>query len=189
MLPKHKYLLTYRYSEIIHDGTVEFCGKFLADFKFKRTVEQMVQAARSGKQNIVEGVEDSPTSKKTEIKLLGIARGSMEELITDYEDFLRQRNLQIWSKTDPKILAFRNLGYRLSDLRNLSNLGEFKEKLILPNNPEQAANLLLTFSHLASFLLDKQITSAKDKFIKVGGLTEELFRKRSEYRYNKGKSS
>ncbi|MBI3559407.1 four helix bundle protein [Candidatus Gottesmanbacteria bacterium] len=188
MLPKHKYLLSYRYAELVHDGTVVFTTKYLGDFQNRRTREQMDQAARSGKQNIVEGVEDSPTSKKTEIKLLGIARGSIEELITDYEDYLRQHNLKIWPKTDQRILNFRSLGYHLSDLRNLSSLGEFKEKLVLPNNSEHAANLLLTFSHLASFLLDRQITSAKDKFIKVGGLTEELFRKRSEYRYNKGKS-
>lgn len=86
-LPRHKYLITYRLAEIAQDGGVEFCEKFLADYKFKRTVEQIVQALRSGKQNIVEGVGQSETSKKGEIKLLGVAVASFEEAISDFEDF------------------------------------------------------------------------------------------------------
>lgn len=169
MLPKHKYLLTYRYSEIIHDLTVEFCALFIS--KFSRTNDQMIQAARSGKQNIVEAVSDGKTSKKIEIKLLGIAYGSIEELITDFEDFLRQNHLTIWSKADTRISTFRNLGFEATKLEN-------PRKILLPKNSEAAANLLLTLCHQLSFLLDRQIKAAEKKFIEEGGYTENLFKKR-----------
>lgn len=177
MLPRHKYLLSYRYSEIIHDLTVKFCEKFLPRFDQRRTREQMTQAARSGKQNIVEGVGQGRTSKKGEIKLLGV-NSSLEELISDYEDFLRQRGLKIWPKTDKRILAFRKIGFRLSTLSNLSDLGEFIEKPVLSNNPEEAANFLLTLCHQATYLLSRQIDKAEETFIKQGGYTENLFKKR-----------
>lgn len=96
MLPKYKYLLTYRYAEIIYDLTFAFVKKYI-DYK-SRTKDQMEQAARSGKQNIVEGVEAGRTSKKSEIKLLGVSYASFEELIQDYEDFLRERVLEIYPK-------------------------------------------------------------------------------------------
>lgn len=182
MLPKYKYLLTYRYSEMIHDLTVPFCEKWI-DWK-SRTRDQMVQAARSGKQNIVEGVGQSHVSSKGEIKLLGVAKASLEELITDYEDILRQRNLAIFPKTDPRIMFFRELGFRLSNLSNLSDLGNLKEKPILPENLENAVNLLLTFCHMATFLLDKQIRATEDKFIKDGGFSENLLKRRLDYRSN-----
>src|SRR3989344_1455669 len=125
---KVKFLLTYRYSEIIHDLTVEFTRGFLlghsstlsnlsnlkgrADY---RQADQMNQAARSGKQNIVEGVGQSQTSKKGEIKLLGVAKASIEELLTDCEDFLRQNSFEIYPKTDSRVTAFRQTAYRLSN--------------------------------------------------------------------------
>ncbi len=177
-LPKYKYLLTYRYSEIIHDLTVDFCQEFLPGFDFRRTREQMVQAARSGKQNIIEGVGQSETSKKGEIKLLGVAKASLEELTADYEDFLRQRKLKIWSKTNSKIGIFRKIGFRLTNLSNLSDLGSLREKPSLPTNQEEAANFLLTLCHQATFLLFKQIKSMEEKFIKEGGYSENLFKRR-----------
>ena len=188
ILPKHKYLLTYRYSEIIHDLTVEFCQRFLVghlsylgdlgQIPKRRTIDQMVQAARSGKQNIVEGVGQSRTSKKGEIKLLGVAEASLEELITDYEDFLRQRKFAVWPKTHPKIQAFRKRAAFLTDLGNLSDLGDLREKPKLPEDQETAANLLLTLCHMATYLLSRQITKAEDDFVKTGGYTENLFKKR-----------
>ncbi|OGH48242.1 MAG: hypothetical protein A3A51_04460 [Candidatus Levybacteria bacterium RIFCSPLOWO2_01_FULL_39_10] len=178
MLPKHKYLLTYRYTEIIHDLTVQFCEKFMPGFDQRRNREQMIQAGRSGKQNIVEGVGQSKTSKKGEIKLLGVANASLEELISDYEDFLRQRGLKIWPKTDKRISEFRKIGFRLSSLSNLSSLGEFIEKPKLPLDPEKAANFLLTLCHQATFLLSRQIKRAETDFINEGGYTEKLFKKR-----------
>lgn len=144
----------------------------------------MIQAARSGKQNIIEGVSDGITSKKIEIKLLGIAMGSLEELLADFEDFLRQRNLQIWPKTDPQVLAFRRKAFNLSNLSNLSDLGELKVKPALPENTEEAANFLLTLCHQATFLLSKQIKAAESKFIHEGGYTENLFRKRIQSKMN-----
>src|SRR3989304_9948555 len=172
-----KYLLTYRYAEIIHDLTVEFTQKYTLSHLSNlrnlssdrrpdyRTADQMNQAARSGKQNIVEGVGQSKTSKKGEIKLLGVAEASLEELLTDYEDFLRQRGLKIWPKTDKRISEFRKIGFRLSSLSNLSSLGEFIEKPKLPLDPEKAANFLLTLCHQATFLLSRQIKRAETDFI------------------------
>ncbi len=191
MLPKHKYLLTYRYAEIIHDLTVEFCQKFLRDLgslshlPTRRTIDQMVQAARSGKQNIVEAVGQSQTSKKGEIKLLGVAKASFEELICDYEDFLRQRKVAIWPKSDPKVMRFRATGYRLSHLSNLSHLGCLKKKALLPGNPEEAGNFILTLCHIETYLLLKQITSLENRFVKEGGYTENLFKKRLQVKIGK----
>lgn len=192
MLPKHKYLLTYRYSEIIHDLTVEFVQKYILGSLSNlgkrpdyRSADQMNQAARSGKQNIVEAVGQSHTSKKGEIKLLGVANASLEELITDLEDFLRQRGFKIYSKDDLKITNFRQIAYRLSALSNLSDLGNLKEKPQLPDNPEEAANFLLTLCHLATYLLSKQISKAEEAFIRDGGYSENLFKKRLESKIHK----
>lgn len=182
MLPKHKYLLTYRYSEIVHDLTVYFCDRFLQGFDYRRTREQMVQAARSGKQNIVEGIGQSTASKKGEIKLLNVAKASLEELTTDYEDFLRQRNFPIFAKGDPRVLNLRQIGYHLSDLRNLSSLGEFIEKPKLLENAIEAGNFLLTLCHLTTFLLSKQIAAAEQKFLTEGGYTENLWKRRENFR-------
>lgn len=182
MLPKHKYLITYRLAELSQDAGVQFCDLYLADYKFKRTVEQIVQALRSGKQNIVEGVGQGATSKKGEIKLLGVARASFEEAISDFEDYLRQRNLRIWPKTDPRILNYRNLAFRLSNLANLDPLGNLKEKIILPDNSEACANFLLTFLHMTTYLLDKQIAAAEKNFIEKGGFSENLYKRRLNYK-------
>ena len=185
MLPRHKYLLTYRYAEIIHDLTVDFCRIHLERYKDRRTIEQMVSAARSGKQNIVEGVGQSKISKKGEIKLLNVANASLEELLSDYEDFLRQRKLGIWPKSDPRVGRLRTISFRLSHLSNLSDLGEFREKAVLPVHPEEAANMMLTLCHQATYLLSKQIAALDKKFIEEGGYTENLFKRRMTYRGNK----
>ena len=128
---KVKYLLTYRYSEIIHDLTVEFVKIYvlnnpnglnrLGSRRDYRTADQMNQAARSGKQNIVEGVGQERTSEKGIIKLLGVANASFEELLTDFEDFLRQNHLEIYPKENLRITKFRKIAYRLSNLGNLSS--------------------------------------------------------------------
>lgn len=184
MLPGYKYLLTYRYSEIVHDLTEEFCLGYLSHLGNlgylgrQRTVAQMTHAARSGKQNIVEGVGQSKTSKKGEIKLLGVAKASIDELIADYEDFLRQRSLLQWEKTDPRIQSLRNLGMAATRQYPVA-------KPSLPKDPETAANMLLTFSHQLTYLLEKQIAAAEKKFIEEGGFTESLFKKRLTHRSHK----
>lgn len=186
-LPRHKYLLTYRMAEMIHDLTVAFCKKHLSylsnlgglgQIPKSRTIDQMVQAARSGKQNIVEGVAQNRTSKKGELKLLGVSAASFEELVTDYEDFLRQRDLPIWPKNHPKIQAFRKRAAFLSNLGNVSTLGDLKVKPRLPDEPETAANLLLTLCHMETYLLSRQIEKAENDFVTKGGFTENLFKKR-----------
>lgn len=192
---KVKYLLTYRYAEIIHDLTVAFTKAYLmgslsnsrnlsnlkgrADY---RQVDQMSQAARSGKQNIVEGIGQAQTSKSGEIKLLGVSKASFEELLSDFEDFLRQNNLEIYLKGDSRVTKFRQTAYRLSDLSNLSDLGNLKEKPKLIGNPQDDANFLLTLCHLETFLLDRQIKAAIEKFAKEGGLSEKLYEARKKHR-------
>lgn len=172
-LPKYKYLLTYRYSEIVHDLTEEFCRINVS--KFSRTFDQMVQASRSGKQNIVEGVGQSDTSKKGEIKLLGVAKASIDELITDFEDFLRQKGFESWDREDNRIREYRSVGVMATKNYPLP-------KIPLSENSENAANMLLTFCHQLTYLLDKQIASLEKKFIEKGGFTENLFKKRFSHR-------
>lgn len=191
---KVKYLLTYRYSEIIHDLTVEFCRRYilshlsnLSDLRANskpdyRTADQMNQAARSGKQNIVEAVSKDHTSNQGVIKLLGVAKASIEELISDYEDFLRQHNFKLWLRSDPRVTELKQLGYLLSNQSNLNDLGELKERPKLFGEPEKDANLILTLCHIESYLLDKQIKAAENKFIREGGYSEKLARKRREFR-------
>src|SRR3989344_5131109 len=138
----------------------------------------MTQAARSGKQNIVEGVSGADTSKSGEIKLLGVSKASFEELLSDFEDFLRQNGFEIYPKGDPRVEAFRRKAYYLSDLRNLSNLGNLKERPGLTGDPETDANFLLTLCHQVTYLLDKQIKAALLKFEKMGGINEKLYKLR-----------
>src|SRR3989338_9016950 len=192
---KVKFLLTYRYSEIIHDLTVEFTKAYLlghlsklrnlSNLKGKadyRQADQMNQAARSGKQNIVEGVGQSQTSKSGEIKLLGVSKASFEELLSDFEDFLRQNDLEIYPKNDSRITKFRQIAFRLSNLRNLSDLGNLKEKPKLIGKAQEDANFLLTLCHQVTFLLDRQIKAAEDRFVSEGGERERLFAARQKRR-------
>lgn len=167
----YKYLTTYILSAVIHDLTVKFCRRFL-DRK-SRTVDQMEQAARSSKQNIAEGY--TMQSLESYIKLLGVAEGSIKELATDYEDFLRQRNLDIWPKDDPRVRVFRV--FRAIWVKpNIPNAPK------LPNDPEEASNMLLTFCQMESFLIARQISALKEKFIKEGGFRENLFKERMAFK-------
>lgn len=178
----YKKLFTYWFSIFIYDFTVEFCKKWIVSWKLK---EQMEGAARSGKQNIVEGSEAMQVSIKSGIKLTGVAKASFEELIGDYEDFLRQRKLMQWEKNDARIIKWRAQYARfVKDLSNLGNLSNLRGQLVLPIDPKEAANLLLTLCHQETYLLYRQVESLKDKHMKEGGLTEELYRKRIKYRKN-----
>ena len=174
--PKYKYLLTYRYSEIIFDLNSEFCSKYIN--RMSRTYDQMIQAGRSGKQNIVEAVGESDTTKKNEIKLLGYSKGSFEELLADYEDYLRLNNLNLYPKTSVKVMHYRQTGYRLSNLSNISDLGALVEKPVLPVSSEEATNFMLTLIHMETYLLDRQIKAMIEKFQKEGGFSEQLLKGR-----------
>lgn len=165
----YKYLASFILATVIHDLTIQFVKRWI-DYK-SRTKDQMEQAARSGKQNIAEGY--TVQSLESYIKLLGVAQGSTKELGLDFEDFLRQNNLEIWDKNSLKvgeIRAFRAVWLK-PNIPNTPNL---------PNNPEQAANMLLTFCQMETYLLGRQIESLKNKFIKEGGFRENLFKQRME---------
>ena len=195
MPQSYKDLYTYRFSLLIYDLTVEFCRIFILDPSIrgnigfapdKRLADQMVQAARSGKQNIAEGSADMKTSLKMAIKLTNVASASLEELIEDYEDYLRVRRLSIWDKTDPRTLFWRAETARL--VRNLGNLSNLSILSILPfpKEGEIAANLLLTLCHQATYLLSRQIAAMEQKHIQEGGYTEQLYNQRIEYRRKHG---
>jgi len=169
--PGYEYLTAYMLGKIIQDLTVKFCNRYI-DIK-SRTHDQMVQAARSNSQNVAEGYTNP--SLKAYIKLAGIAYGSNEELTKDYQDFLRQRNLPIWDKNHSKVREFRDFRVVWVSLTTLNTPN-------LPNNPTEAANMLLTFCNLEGFLLKRLVASLLEKHKKEGGLTEELYRKRTEYR-------
>jgi restriction system protein len=177
--PGYEYLSAYMLGKVIQDLTVKFCDLFLKNPKFpnfpNRQIDQMVQAARSNCQNIAEGF--SNPSLKGYIKLAGIAYGSNEELTKDYQDFLRQRNLETWNKNDPKVRGFREFRavWISSTSLNTPNL---------PKHPVVAANMLLTLCNMEGFLLKKLVASLLEKHEKEGGFTEELYRKRTEYRKN-----
>jgi four helix bundle suffix protein len=177
LIPAHggyRNLKSYQTAEIIYDATVAFCDRFID--RRSRTHDQMVQAARSGKQNTAEGSEASATSKKTELKLTGVARASLEELLQDCEDFLRQRHLPIWSKDTPQAQAIRRIAYR-SD-RSYQSYRSYVEEA----PPETAANAILCLIHQANYLLDHQIASLEQRFLKEGGFTERLYRARQQHR-------
>jgi restriction system protein len=179
LIPAHggyRNLKSYQAAEIIYDATVAFCGRFIE--RRSRTTDQMVQAARSGKQNIAEASQASATSKKTELRLTGVARASLEELLQDYHDFLRQRGLAVWGKDDPQARPIRSLAYRPN--RSYTTYRTYVEQ----GSPEVAANAVLCLIHQANYLLDQQLRGLEQRFLAEGGFTERLYHARQEYRRN-----
>lgn len=173
----YEYLLAYKLTVPIYDYTVTFCKKWI-NYK-SRTKDQMEQAARSGMQNIAEG--NKQESLKGYIQLSGVARGSLEELLNDYLAFARQNQLQIWGK-DKTIREIWEIKMIWNIIKQNPALPDSPNFPNLPNNPEVAVNLLITLINQANYLLDKLIISLKEKHMKEGGLSEELFRKRFEYK-------
>ena len=178
LIPPHggyRNLKSYQTSELVYDLTVEFCKKHLdRSYGTNRTHDQMVQAARSGKQNIAEGSQASGTSKKTELKLINVARASLEELLLDYQDYLRQNSLVLWTKDSGEAGAVRALAYRSDKF-----YGTYQPYLV---KPDMAANTIICLIHQANYLLDNQLASLGQTFLKEGGFTENLFRKRDQER-------
>ena len=176
-IPKHggyKKLLSYQKAEIVYDATVYFCDRFID--KRSRTHDQMVQAARSGKQNIIEGSMASATSKETEIKLTNVARASQEELLADYRDFLRSQGRQEWLKDH----AFAR---RLRDLNKIpdATYATFR-KGIENQDPAISANVIIGLIRVSSYLLDRQIRFLEKAFVEEGGLRERMTRARIKAR-------
>lgn len=175
LIPPHggyRKLKSYQTAEIIYDATAVFCDKFIS--KRSRTHDQMVQAARSGKQNIAEGSMASGTSKKTELKLIGVARASLEELLLDYNDFIRQQGLALWEKGHQEAQTIRKLAYE----KNRS-YGTYKT-YIEQSSPEIAANTLICLIHQANYLLDQQLRQLEKQFLEEGGFTERLYQARQQ---------
>ncbi len=176
-IPPHggyRNLLSYQRAEVVYDATVRFCERFLE--RRDRTRDQMVQAARSGKQNIIEGSQASGTSKETEIRLTNVARASLEELIEDYRDFLRVRGIPEWDKHHPG-------ARRLSDLcRQPGANYETFRRGIEHRDPAIAANVIVGLIKVTTRLLDGQIRALEKAFAEQGGLRERMTRTRLEHR-------
>jgi four helix bundle suffix protein len=170
-------------TEIIYDGTVSFCDRFVG--KRSRTHDQMVQAERSGRQNIAEGSRASATSSQTELRLVNVARASLDELLLDYEDFLRQRGLSAWEKDDPQAMEVRALGRNnpagQSD-RTDRPVAEAYFRWLNHADPAVVANTLICLIHQANYLLDRQIAGLEKQFIQEGGYSERLHAARLEER-------
>lgn len=173
----YQNLLVYRLAVTIDDGTYMFCKKFLPDYADKRTVEQMIQASRSGKQNIVEGSLEK--SHESNIKLTGVGRASYGELIEDYLDYLRRRNLPVWDKNDPKVLKIRSFKESISNLTNLTNLSNWSNLSL--DNSTHFANLMLCLLFKETYLLDQLLRAQEKMFVEHGGFRENLFKKRRDF--------
>jgi four helix bundle suffix protein len=173
----YEYLLAYKVTVPIYDLTVEFCDKYVS--KFSRTRDQMTQAARSGMQNILEG--NKQQGKKGYIKLSGVARGSLEELLKDYHAHARQNKLEIWEK-ERVIREIGEIGVIWGIIKKTPTLPDSPDFPNLPDDPEKAVNLMITLINQANYLIDRLIVSLKEKHMKEGGLTEELYKKRRDYR-------
>jgi len=169
----YRTLLSYRKAELVYRLTYRFCQRFLR--RGDRTVDQMVQAARSGKQNIVEGSKAAAASKEMEIKLTNVARASLEELLEDYRDFLQLRDLRIWARDSREARYVRRLGRQSADY---ASFREFVET----RSAEVVANIAICLIHQANFLLDRQLQHLQADFLKNGGLRERMTRMRLQAR-------
>jgi four helix bundle suffix protein len=180
----YRTLRSFRVTTIIYDTTVSFCERFMD--KRSRTVDQMVQAARSGRQNIAEGSRASATSSQTELRLVNVARASLDELLLDYEDYLRQRGKRQWGKADPEALAVRRVGQQrtasvgnrtnTSDQTDPSDSSDAAQYFAWLNHPDPVvvANCVICLIHQANYLLDQQLRAIEGDFVSKGGYSENL---------------
>jgi four helix bundle suffix protein len=169
----YKKLFSYQKAEAIYDITYYFCSNYLK--RGDRTIDQMVQAARSGKQNIVEGTAASSTSKEMEIKLVNVAKASLHELLIDYEDYLRTREHRQWEKNSIELQKMRELGRKQND-------SAFYMPLVKTRPPETIANMAICLIKQTDYLLFKQLQSLGEDFLKNGGMRERMTRMRLEKR-------
>jgi four helix bundle suffix protein len=210
LIPLHggyRKLKSFQVAQLVYDVTVRFCDRYIE--KRSRTRDQMVQAARSGVQNIAEGSQASGTSKKTELKLTNVARANLEELRLDYQDFLRRRGLEQWPPEHPALMRFKarrcatleqvrtwvEKERRGQTLTNTDRQGRRKAGKLsvptsvqvcgrprVPGSAELVANAALSLLNLACYLLDRQLEAQAAAFVEEGGFTERLYRVRSERR-------
>ena len=169
----YKKLLSYQKTEVIFEMTYYFCHHYLQ--RGDRTIDQMVQAARSGKQNIVEGCAASATSNKTEIKLVSVAKASLQELLEDYEDYLRTRGHRQWEEGSKELEAMRRLGREHND-------APFFMNLVQTRPPETIANMAIVLIKQADYLLFRQLQRLADDFVEEGGFSERMMRIRKTKR-------
>lgn len=172
-IPPHggyENFLSFQKARIVYDATVYFCERYID--KYSRTRDQMVQAARSGKQNILEGSQASGTSRETEIKLVNVARASLEELLEDYRDFLRPRGHQLWDKNSEQALYVRKLG------RSKNESYETYRTYFETRPPETVANIIICLIHQTNYLLDQLLKQLEKDFLEKGGLKGNMFKAR-----------
>lgn len=169
----YKNLLSYKKADVIYQITYDFCHRFLS--KGDRTVDQMIQAARSGKQNIIEGCAASATSAKTEIKLVNVAKASLRELLEDYQDYLKTRRYRQWEKGSVEYEAMRRIGREYNDAAYFMNL--------ISTRPAQTiANMAIILLNQADYLLFKQLERLEKDFIENGGFSEKMATIRKHWR-------
>ena len=170
----YQTLLSFQKAEAIYDITFRFAHKYLG--RGDRTVDQMIQSARSGKQNILEGSKAATTSKETEIKLTIVGRASLEELLADFRDYLRVRDLRIWNKDSKEALFVRDLG------RKTPQTFELYREFVETRPAEVIANIAICLIHQTNYLLDQQLKTLEKEFIEHGGLRERMTKARLNYR-------
>lgn len=166
----YQTLLSFQKAEVVYDITFRFAHKFLS--KGDRTVDQMIQAARSGKKNLLEGSKASTTSRETELKLTNVARASLEELLDDYRDYLRARDLPQWDKDSQEAQYVRKLG------RRTPQHFELYRQFVETRPPEVIANIAICLIHQANYLIDQQLHRLEKDFLAQGGLRERMTRMR-----------
>lgn len=164
----YRKLHSFQVTTLIYDATVDFCQRFVSSRS--RTRDQMVQAARSGRQNIAEGSRASATSSQTELRLVNVARASLDELLLDYEDYLRQNGHEQWGKDSPQALTVRKLFYQT----DRSDQSDLYRPWLNNADPKVIANTVLCLIHQANYLLDRQIQALEKQFVTQGGYSEQL---------------
>jgi restriction system protein len=186
----YRVLRSFQTATLIYDGTYHFCEQFIDGRS--RTHDQMLQAARSGRQNIAEGNRAGAVSTKSELELTNVARASLEELLLDFQDFLRHRNLPLWPKDSREAAKVRALGSKAAEVTDPEDAGDrARYALYAPvlehAKPEVRANALICLIHQANYLLDQQLVTLEQQFIETGGFSEQLAAARIAFR-NKDRS-
>ncbi|MFM2168003.1 MAG: hypothetical protein RIS79_2374 [Verrucomicrobiota bacterium] len=186
----YRELRSFQTATLIYDGTWHFCERFID--RRSRTHDQMVQAARSGRQNIAEGNHAGAVSTKSEMELTNVARGSLEELLLDYQDYLRHRKLPLWPKTSREVSQVRALSQQVSAITDPEDAGDraryaLYEPWLENESAVIAANTLICLIHQANYLLDQQLSTLEQQFIETGGFSEQLAAARIAHR-NKDRS-